>query len=112
MFKPEYPIPALFTQGCLTCGNKNYTVEYHGERHVCHKCKVYLQTPEGKPIELISTPDHRIFAFVKQLKEGGDRKIQYVEVSYNDMRIFDKKCYATYAGEGELVVLLREFDEK
>ena len=27
------------------------------------------------------------------------------------MRIFDKKCFATYAGEGELVVLLREFDQ-
>jgi hypothetical protein len=28
------------------------------------------------------------------------------------MRIFDKKCYATYAGEGELVVLLKEFEDE
>ena len=28
------------------------------------------------------------------------------------MRIFDKKCFATYAGEGELVVLLKEIDEE
>lgn len=86
-------------------------MEYHGERHVCHKCKAYLQTPDGKPIILISTPDHRIFAFVKYLKDAEERKFEYIEVSYNDMRIFDKKCYATYAGEGELVVLLREFDQ-
>jgi hypothetical protein len=63
--RPYYPIPALFPNGCLTCGTKNFSVEYHGERHVCHKCKACLQTPDGQPIMLISTPDDRIFAFVK-----------------------------------------------
>ena len=48
---------------------------------------------------------------MKHLNSISERKFSYVEVNYNDMRIFDKKCYATYAGEGELVVLLREFEE-
>jgi hypothetical protein len=40
--RPYYPIPALYPAGCLTCGGKNYEVKYHGERHICHKCKAFL----------------------------------------------------------------------
>lgn len=114
-YRVHYPIPALYESGCLTCGQKNVEVIYHGERHVCFKCRKYLQTPDGKPIMLISTPDQRIMAFFKKIKSSTDetnsnRRFSYVEVDPNDMRIFDKHCFATYAGEEELIVLLK--DEK
>jgi hypothetical protein len=48
-------------------------------------------------------------AFIKKIKPAEDkRRYSYVNVDYNDMRIFDRKCFATYAGEGELVVLLKD----
>ena len=55
-------------------------------------------------------------AFFKHLrpKDAIDdmRKYSYIEVDANDMRIFDKKCFATYAGEEELIVLLKDEDKK
>jgi len=70
---------------------------------------------------LISTPDHRILAFFKKLRpaktldkegtvatEDDNRKYSYVEVDPNDLRIFDKHCYATYGEPGELIVLLKD----
>jgi len=57
MVKPYYPITAIYDKGCLTCGQRNIEVKFHGERHVCFKCRAYLQTPDGKPIMLITTPD-------------------------------------------------------
>ena len=62
---------------------------------------------------LISTPDQRIMAFYKKIKPAEDsRRYSYVEIDANDMRIFDRKCFATYAGPGELIVLLRDDDKK
>lgn len=40
------------------------------------------------------------------------RKFSYVNVDPNDLRIFDRKCYATFAGEGELIVLLKDDETK
>eukprot|EP00347_Sterkiella_histriomuscorum_P012027 403370170 len=117
-FIPNNPVPAIYDSGCLTCGQKNVEVEFHGERHVCYKCKKYLQTPDGKPVMLISTPDSRILAFFKKIKTAEElekdkqRRYSYIEVDPNDMRIFDKVCFATFAGEGELIVLLKDEGKK
>ena len=55
-------------------------------------------------------------AFFKHLRprdaKEEARKYSYIEVDPNDMRIFDKRCFATYAGEGELIVLLKDDDKK
>ena len=52
-------------------------------------------------------------AFYKKIKPAEDsRRYSYVEIDANDMRIFDRKCFATYAGPGELIVLLRDDDKK
>lgn len=65
---------------------------------------------------LIGTPDSRILAFYKKIKaaealeKDKQRRYSYVEVDPNDLRIFDRKCFATYAGEGELIVLLKDED--
>ena len=118
-FTPYNPIPALYEKGCLTCGQKNVEVKYHGERHVCYKCKKYLQTPDGKPAILISTPDQKIMAFYKRLRvkyhessKQGDgentRRFSYVEVDPSNLRIFDRECFATYAGDCELIVLIKD----
>lgn len=60
---------------------------------------------------LISTPDQRILAFYKKIKvppsEDG-RRYSYIEIDPNDLRIFDRKCYATYADPGEVVILLKD----
>ena len=51
-------------------------------------------------------------AFFKQLRplQAAEdlSKYSYIEVDPNDMRIFDKKCFATYAGDGEMIVLLKD----
>ena len=47
---------------------------------------------------------------MKEASKSQERKFSYTEVDYNNMRIFDKECYATYAGEGELVILLKEIE--
>lgn len=72
---------------------------------------------------LISSPDQRILAFFKRLRPVKDphsqtsapddnRKYSYVEVDPNDLRIFDKHCFATYGEPGELVVLLKDEKKK
>jgi hypothetical protein len=63
---------------------------------------------------LIRTPDSRIMAFYKKLKPEAEngRKYSYVEVDPNDLRIFDKKCFATFAGDEELIVLLKDDKSK
>ncbi len=48
-------------------------------------------------------------AFFKQLRPKEDkRKYSYIQIDPNDMRIFDKKCFATFAGDNELIVLLKD----
>ncbi len=50
-------------------------------------------------------------AFYKKIKvppSEDNRRYSYIEVDPNDMRIFDRKCYATYAEAGELIVLLKD----
>lgn len=52
-------------------------------------------------------------AFFKKIKLNDDkRRYSYINVDHNDLRIFDRKCQATFAGEGELVVLLIDDDCK
>ena len=82
---------------------------------MCFKCKKYIQTPDGKPVMLITTPDQRIMAFFKKVRLHSDnsadaRRYSYIEVDPNDLRIFDRHCYATYAGQGELIVLLKDLE--
>ena len=38
---------ALFDKGCITCGQMNLEVEYHGDRHVCLTCRTLLKTYDG-----------------------------------------------------------------
>ena len=52
-------------------------------------------------------------AFYKKIRsaeelERDQRRYSYVEVDHNDLRIFDRKCFATFAGDGELIVLLKD----
>jgi hypothetical protein len=69
---------------------------------------------------LIQTPDqYRILAFYRRIRaveelerDSTKRRYSYVEVDPNDLRIFDRKCFATFAGEGELVVLLKDDDSR
>lgn len=37
-FRIEFAKPALFAQGCLTCGMENMIVENYGERYCCTNC--------------------------------------------------------------------------
>jgi hypothetical protein len=39
---------------------------------------------------------------------GSSKRFSFVQVDHSDLRIFDRKCYATFAGEGEMVVLLKD----
>lgn len=105
--KPRVQVPSKFPSGCLTCGERNTEVKYYGERHVCDKCKKFIQTTDDKPVELVITPDDRVYAFWKEFKAINFLKPVFHPVDFNDLRVLDMPCYATVAGHGELVVLLK-----
>ena len=44
-YRIEFAKPAVFINGCLTCGNEHVKVENYGERHCCTTCQKSLQTP-------------------------------------------------------------------
>lgn len=105
--KKEYEVPKLeaisiHKTGCLTCGCTNNVVQFFGERHVCRKCRGFLQDPTGKPIrELILTQEGIIVALVK---EG----LKLKPVDPNNLVIFDLPCMATFASPKVMVVILKE----
>ena len=35
---------AIYDKNCVTCGNENYEVTYHKQRHICHACRKHLKT--------------------------------------------------------------------
>ena len=57
---------------------------------------------------VISSPEKKIFAVYKHVKSDDYKSYDFKLVDHNDLRIFDKKCYATYAGDGELIIILRD----
>mmetsp|Transcript_46344 Transcript_46344/g.53406 ORF Transcript_46344/g.53406 Transcript_46344/m.53406 type:complete len:255 (+) Transcript_46344:16-780(+) len=94
-----------YQKGCLTCGGANIKVKYFGERHICLKCRNYIRTTDNKPVRLYLDEDNEIVAIAKRFI--GSQMIEY-QVPFDNLRLYEKKCYATFAGENELIVLLQD----
>jgi hypothetical protein len=92
----------LYKEGCPTCGQDHISVQYFGQRHVCLRCREYIKTPDGQPVKLILDNEGNIIALTYD-----DRKqVRYVD--FQKLVIFEKDCFASFAGPGELVVLLSD----
>jgi hypothetical protein len=92
----------LFPENCPTCGGKHIEVQYFGFRHICETCKEYLKAPDGRFVKVLVDDRGQIQAIAKD-----DKKLT-PPVDPSDLRIFERKCYASFAGEDELVVLMFE----
>jgi hypothetical protein len=93
----------IFKEGCPTCGQDHISVQYYGYRHICLRCREYIKTTDGHPVKIMLDKEENIIALTYD-----DRKqVKYVD--FQKLVIFDKECYASFAGPGELIVLL--YDE-
>jgi hypothetical protein len=77
-------------------------VQYFGHRHICIRCKEFIKSPEGMPVKVMLDADENIRAIAT------DDKGRMYEVNYQDLRIFDKTCFASFAGEDEMILLVRD----
>lgn len=93
----------IFKEGCPTCGQDHIKVQYYGYRHICLRCREYIKTSDGHPVKIMLDKEENIIA----LTFDDRRQVRYVD--YQKLCIFDKECFASFAGPGELVVLL--YDE-
>jgi len=109
-YNVDFARPAVYRQGCLTCGNENVVVEHYGERHCCQTCQKSLQTPGGDSVSLRASFDGR-FIIAQAWKFS--RPLKNVKVDIDDLRIRGgHRCHATFAGEkGDIIVLLDEVNE-
>ena len=93
----------VYREGCPTCGQDHIIVQYFGHRHICLRCREYIKTPDGYPVKIMLDKEENIIALTYD-----DRKqVKYVD--FQKLVIFDKDCFASFAGPGELIVLL--YDE-
>ena len=95
---------ALYDKNCITCGNENFEVTFHKQRHICHQCKKHLKTPLDDEAIVYMGKNGEIKCYgVKKDKNGS--KTHYKNDS-NNLKIFGYKCYATFSGSDELILLL------
>eukprot|EP01017_Pseudomicrothorax_dubius_P048443 TRINITY_DN8815_c0_g1_i1.p1 TRINITY_DN8815_c0_g1~~TRINITY_DN8815_c0_g1_i1.p1 ORF type:complete len:233 (+),score=40.76 TRINITY_DN8815_c0_g1_i1:30-728(+) len=95
----------LYDAGCLTCGKENIVVKFHGERHVCVKCRQYLRNDKNDPVAVFLNEQGEIEAWAHKNIDGVNK---YYKANPEKMKIFEWQCYATFSGENELVVLLQD----
>ncbi|CAG9316667.1 unnamed protein product [Blepharisma stoltei] len=93
----------IFKDGCPTCGQEHIPVEYFNHRHICSKCREYIKTPDGSPVKIVLDRGETILAL------AFDERKKLKPVDHQNLMIFDRPCFASFAGPGELVVLL--YDE-
>ena len=92
----------VFKEGCPTCGQDHIPVQYFGYRHICMRCREYIKTPDGHPVKVMLDKEENIIALTYD-----DRKqVKYVD--FQRLVIFEKECFASFAGPSELVVLLND----
>jgi hypothetical protein len=85
----------------VTCGKDNIQVKYFGERHVCLRCRCFLKTINNDKAFVFLDEDGNIKAF-------GEKEGRYYEINSDKIWFNDHRCYATLAGEDELIILLHD----
>ena len=98
---------ALYDRNCVTCGNENYEVTYHKQRHICDSCRKHLTTLEGEPAFVYMDNDGSIKCYIDKDKSKTEYLGKgYVRANHNELKIFGLRCYATFSGPDELILLL------
>ena len=101
----KYAKPSKYDSGCLTCGKECPPVTNYGMRYVCPNCQKFVTSAGGASVTLRSTGDGRHIKG-KFLDKNSKNK---EKINLDDLRVFNLKCYATFAGDkGPLIVLLDE----
>ena len=92
----------IHKEGCPTCGQDHIQVQYYGYRHVCLRCREFIETRDGHPVKIILDKEGNIIAFTF------DERKQVKYVDFQKLVVFNKDCFASLAGLGELIVLIYE----
>lgn len=92
----------IYKEGCPTCGQDHIKVQYYGYRHICMRCREYIKTRDGHPVKIMLDKEENIIALTF------DERKQVKYVDFQKLVIFNKDCFASFAGPGELIVLLYE----
>jgi hypothetical protein len=100
--------PALFDRGCLTCGKDNLFTKYHGDRHVCINCRNQIKTYDGDEVKIyLDQYGDIICKGVKFVEDDNAMKVKhFFDVPLDQIKVFEYRCFATYSGRDELIVLL------
>lgn len=77
-------VPSLYPKGCLTCGGRNNSVLYHGERHICHRCQRGLQTYEienedCRYVDVFLSKSGQIVVLKKQSQNDESTKMLFIK---------------------------------
>lgn len=92
----------FYSQGCPICGKDHVAVEYYGHQHVCIKCQRFIKNQEGQSVKIMLDKNDQIVAVAYDDK----KQLRYAD--FEKLMIFGKNCYVSFAGPGELIVLLSE----
>ena len=98
---------ALFDKGCVTCGKDNIEVKYYGERHICLRCRNFLKTMNNDKAFVYINENGDIEAVGQKTAEPG-AKPAYYSIETDKLWFKDYRCYASLAGNDELIVLLHD----
>ena len=66
------------------------------------RCREYIKTRDGHPVKILLDKEENIIALTF------DERKQVKYVDFQKLVIFNKDCFASFAGPGELIVLLYE----
>ena len=92
----------IYKEGCPTCGQNHVLVQYYGFRHLCNRCREFIETRDGHPVRISLDKEGNIVAFTF------DERKQVKYVDFLKLVVFNKDCFASLAGPHELIVLIYE----
>ncbi|CAD8172419.1 unnamed protein product [Paramecium octaurelia] len=93
---------ALYDKGCITCGGPNISVTYHGERHICLKCRDHITTLDGDPVLIFQDDDGEVCV----VGISDKKKLYFVQL--DELKINGYRCYVTFSNENEIICLLHD----
>lgn len=71
---------------------------------MCVECRTFITNEKGHQVRIFLDEDNRIVCVGIKLEDNG--KKTYYNANPDKLTFFGKRCYPTYAGSTELIVLL------
>lgn len=100
----------LLLSSCPICFSAdNISVDYHGKRHVCVKCRKLMRDQHGNQIRIFLNEMAEIVCLGFKILEKKDELVSkiYYYTDYTRLEINGRSAFATFAKPDEMVVILR-----